>query len=179
MTESAGLEGLFQRVIEGGDEEAFSQIYARTAGPFFRRAIALLRCRSLAENALQEAYLKMFRYRASFQRGRRFLPWAYAVLDKVCLDFRGRRRAGREVSIEAIQEPPDPRREDPDELDEIEVALARLPRRQKAAIRLRAESGLSYREIGAKLGCSVSAVAELLYRARSRLRRDLQGAEKR
>ena len=172
------LEGLFERVRESADEEAFAEIYARTERMFFRRAISFLRFRGLAENAIQEAYLKIFRYRASFQSGRRFLPWAYAVLDKVSLDIHRRHAAGREVPIDAIQEPPDPRAEIDERMEEIQQAFVRLPSRQRAAMRMRAEMGYSYREIGARLGCTVSAVAELLYRARSRLRRELLGVEK-
>lgn len=178
MERGDSLEDLFRRVIDGADEEAFAEIYSRTERLFFRRAISLLRSRGLAENALQEAYLKMFRYRASFQDGRRFLPWAYTVLDKVSIDIQNRQAAGREVPIEAIQDPPDPRGTYRVGCEEIEEAFARLPRRQGAAIRMRAVLGYSYREIGARLGCTVSAVAELLYRARTRLRRELSGLER-
>lgn len=177
--QDTGLEDLFRRVIEEADEEAFAEIYASTEKLFFRRAISLLRSRGLAENALQDAYLKMFRYRASFQVGRRFLPWAYAVLDKASLDVRSRNSSGAALSIDAIPDPEDPRGEERSELEEIEEAMARLPLRQRKAIRMRAELGYSYREIGARLGCTVSAVAELLYRARTRLRRELLGVNRR
>ena len=170
------LEKLFLRVIEKADEEAFSSIYAHTEKLFFRRALSFLRSRSLAETAIQEAYLKMFRYRASFMVGRRFLPWAYTVLDKVVLDIHARHSSVREVPLESIQDPADPREWDPGMHQEIEDALAGLPRRQREAMKLRAEFGYSYREIGACMDCTVSAVAELLYRARSRLRKEMLGA---
>jgi RNA polymerase sigma-70 factor (ECF subfamily) len=169
------LEDLFRKVQGRADEEAFARIYARTEKIFFHRAVAFLRSRHLAEQALQDAYLKMYRYRASFIDGRRFLPWAYTILDKVSYDVRQRSRRGREISIEAIREPPDPRGSFREEREEIDEALSRLPHRQATALRLRAEMGYSYREIAARMGCTTSAVAELLYRARARLRVVLKG----
>ncbi len=168
------LEDLFQRVRSDADEQAFAEIFTRTEKLFFRRALQYLHSRGLAEHALQEAYLKMFRYRHSFEEGRRFLPWAFTVLDKVSYDIHHRRAGSREISIEAIQEPADPRASMLGERQLIEEALGRLPPRQRDAIRLRAEFGYSYREIGARLACTVSAVAELLYRARTRLRVELR-----
>jgi len=52
-------------------------------------------------------------------------------------------------------------------------ALGRLPANQRAALLLRVNQELSYREIGEVLGVGVPSVESLLFRARSELRRSM------
>jgi RNA polymerase sigma factor (sigma-70 family) len=68
-----------------------------------------------------------------------------------------------------------PGRESPSELDALPEALARIPEAQQRAIVLREWYGLSYREVAAELGISVSAAETLIFRARRRLAQELGG----
>ena len=61
------------------------------------------------------------------------------------------------------------------ELDGLPDALARIPEAQQRAIVLREWYGLSYREVAAELGLSVSATETLIFRARCRLAQELGG----
>jgi RNA polymerase sigma-70 factor (ECF subfamily) len=53
---------------------------------------------------------------------------------------------------------------------QITGLLDRLPDRQRAALLLRVNEGLSYREIAEVLGLSVQSVESLIFRARQQLR---------
>jgi RNA polymerase sigma-70 factor (ECF subfamily) len=53
---------------------------------------------------------------------------------------------------------------------QITGLLDRLPDRQRAALLLRVNEGLSYREIAEVLGLSVQGVESLIFRARQQLR---------
>jgi RNA polymerase sigma-70 factor (ECF subfamily) len=50
------------------------------------------------------------------------------------------------------------------------AAMGQLPENQRAALLLKTNEGMSYLEISAVLGVSVSSVESLLFRARSRLK---------
>ena len=55
----------------------------------------------------------------------------------------------------------------------VRLAIGRLPRRQRAAFIQRQLHGLSYREVGAALGCTAAAARANVYQAVRRLRREL------
>jgi RNA polymerase sigma-70 factor, ECF subfamily len=96
-------------------------------------------------------------------RRRRVLSW-------VRFDVaRHDRAAGGESAQESLE-----RRE---RSRQLRAALARLPERQRAAVVLRQDEGLSYREIAAALDTTESAVESLLTRAIAALRRDLAREE--
>jgi RNA polymerase sigma-70 factor (ECF subfamily) len=57
--------------------------------------------------------------------------------------------------------------------EELSAGLAMLPERQRAALLLRVNEELSYREIGEVLGVSEQSVESLLFRARTSIKRHL------
>lgn len=61
-----------------------------------------------------------------------------------------------------------------EELERLEIAIAKLPARQEQAIRLRNELRLSFEEVGTVLGCSAGAAQKLWSRAVERLAKELK-----
>ena len=51
----------------------------------------------------------------------------------------------------------------------MELALSQLPERQRTALQLRTQQGLSYGEIAVVLDTSASAVESLIFRARQKI----------
>lgn len=160
-----------------GDRRAFDEIVARH-GPFALRVAArLVADPLLAEDVAQEAMVRAWSQAHLFDPGRaRFTTWLYRIVVNLCIDQR------RRVSPEPMPEDLDPI--DPaagaDEMiatRERGAALARalneLPVRQRAAMTLVYDEGLSGAEAGRILGLSAKAVERLLARARAFLRQRL------
>jgi RNA polymerase sigma-70 factor (ECF subfamily) len=59
--------------------------------------------------------------------------------------------------------------------EEVMDAVIHLPQKQRAALLLRVNEGLSYAEIAGILSTSISSVESLLFRARENLRKTLIG----
>jgi RNA polymerase sigma-70 factor (ECF subfamily) len=148
-----------------------------------------------AEDLVQEALLRAWRYRGSFQGRSTFRAWLYRIATNVCLDFLDRcprqpapGETGRPAEVGWLQPFPDrllepvaAREAEPEAVavarETIElafvVAIQHLPPRQRAVLILRDLLGWSAAETAALLEMSVAAVKSALQRARPVLRAHL------
>jgi RNA polymerase sigma factor (sigma-70 family) len=141
-----------------------------------------LRDREEANDAVQSTFLYAF---SSLQRGvapRNELAWLFTIAHNVCRtrrrSLRRRSRVEAAVDIDTLSETVgrnDPSRE---ELDGLGSSLAALPETQRRALLLREWQGLSYAEVGARLGLTESAVEAVLFRARRSLAQKLRAADR-
>lgn len=175
-TESNGLEDtLLMERIAGGDHAAFQILVRRHYAMAMRIAGRILTHQEEAEDAVQEAFLKIWRMPDRYVSGRgAFRPWLARVVVNQCLD---RRRALRPAeSIEVLAETADagPTPEDvaaeSDRRRRVKAAMETLPPRQRAALALFYGEGKSMAEVADMMELNVKAVESLLSRGRAGLR---------
>jgi RNA polymerase sigma-70 factor, ECF subfamily len=83
-----------------GDLAAFEQIYAVHAGRMKSIAFHLLGNRTDAEDAVQEAFLKVYRGVRAFEGQSGFASWIYRILINCCHDAGRKRQRQSEQEIE-------------------------------------------------------------------------------
>ncbi len=161
-----------------GDRRAFDEIVSRH-GPFaLRLAARLISDRSAAEDIVQEAMVRAWTHARGFDPQRaHFTTWLYRIVTNLCID---QRRRLRPEAMPEHFEPADPAAGAQEilEVDERDLAvahaLADLPGRQRAAMALVYDEGLSGAAAARILGLSAKAVERLLARARASLRTRLR-----
>jgi RNA polymerase sigma-70 factor (sigma-E family) len=142
-------------------EVGFEALYLREYGPMIRLAFLLLDSQSVAEDAVHDAFAKVYeRWRRIDDHG----AYLRTCVVNRCRDLQRRRRLERERH-------PDPGRTY-DELGARELldALAELPVKQRAAVVLRFYEGRSETEIAAALGVAPGTVKSMVSRALAQLR---------
>jgi RNA polymerase sigma-70 factor (ECF subfamily) len=161
-----------------GDRRAFDEIVVRH-GPFaLRVASRLVPESSIAEDVAQDAMVRAWSQAGTFDpRRAHFRTWLYRIVVNLCID------QSRRVRPERMPEdfdPVDPATA-PDEMlaagqrhAALAQALKDLPVRQRAALTLVYDEGMSGAEAARVLGLSVKAVERLLARARAHLRQRLR-----
>jgi RNA polymerase sigma-70 factor (ECF subfamily) len=177
---SAALAAALMARVAAGDGEAFAVLVRQLERPAQALAWRTLLDRAAAEDAVQQAFLKLWTSSARFdpEKGSA-LGWFRRILINECLD---RRRALKPVQpIEDGFDIADPAA-DPEALAiaadrqaRIDAAMARLNPRQRLAISLFHGEGLSMAEIAERLETTPKAIEGLLGRARSELRTMLNG----
>ena len=177
------------RAAGGGDAVAFGELYDRYERRLFAYAYRLLGSREDAGDAVQDAIVKVLRRIATLAERDELNVSAYlfTATRNAAYDISARRT--RTPPIDVVPEPttaeaartPAPVDLDPERAallegsrDQIRAAHARLPARHREVLALRELDGRSYDEIGAIMGLKANAVAQLISRARLRLRAELR-----
>jgi RNA polymerase sigma-70 factor (ECF subfamily) len=165
-----------------GDAQAFGAIHQA----LYPRLLAFLTRMSgsgaLADDLVQETFLRMHRARGTFAAGAAVLPWAYAIARNVHVDHA---RSARHRVTERLPSDPGAELVDRGAGDAesaaiaaeaarlVEEVLARLPASQRDAFILIRYEGLSVQDAAAVLGATVTAVKLRAFRAYEALRAEL------
>jgi RNA polymerase sigma-70 factor, ECF subfamily len=163
-----------------GDVSAFEQVMLRTERSVMLTARRMLGNTADAEEAVQEVFLRVYKYLHRFDRTKAFDPWLYRLTVNVCNDIASRRpRAGEVVSHEDHETPagtddPHERLDADQQRQLIQKALEQLPEKQRAAIVLRDLQGLSTSEVAETLKVSEATVRSHLSTARLRMKRFIE-----
>lgn len=162
-----------------GDDAAFRELYACVAPALWGFVSSRVSGRAAAEDVMQQTLLQMHRARGRFRRGSNVYPWMFTIAARLIIDGHRRRRPQVDVDAERLTDGG----ARPDELvaaAELErhlgARLAALPDRQRRALVLARDEGLSLHEVAQVLGTTVSAVKSLIHRALAELRTVMSGA---
>ena len=169
-------EALVARVA-AGDRAAYACLVDRHLDRTVAVARRILGSTAAAEDVAQEAFLRLWRGADRFRpQEARFTTWFHRITVNLCLDQHRRPVHG---ALELAGDPADPGADPAAALEKsrldaaLEAAVAALPERQRAAIALTYQAGLSNAEAAASLTLSVKALETLLVRARRTLRESL------
>src|SRR5580704_13559179 len=146
----------------------------------FRTACLILGNRADAEEAVQDAYLRAWRFRDSLSSVPSIRPWLYRVVVNSCYSKLRReiphrdRRAGDEPLADVAAEGagPEASAERGEVADTVLAALARLPMSLRVPVVLRYYADLSERDIARAIGRRQGTVKSRLHEARRRLAAD-------
>lgn len=171
-----GDAALVSRVLTG-EKEAYGILMDRYRDRFGRYATHLLGDRHEAEDVLQDTFLRGYRFLSQCEDPDRFGAWLFRILVNRCRTAHGsRRRSGPMLTLDEEPNLPAPgsAAEDSAWREEIQRALACLPRDQREAFLLKYVEDLSYEEMESMTGAGTSALKMRVKRACDRLR-DLLG----
>ncbi|MCW1427812.1 sigma-70 family RNA polymerase sigma factor [Novosphingobium sp. JCM 18896] len=134
------------RHVAAGDMAAFRAVYDHAAGRLLAITMAILRDRAGAEDAVQEAFLRIWRKAGTYQASRGApLAWMSVIARNAALDQARSRRGTEEIEVADVPdlavapvEPPDAR---------LGQCLGRLPADQARSIVAMYTYGLSHAEL--------------------------------
>ena len=156
-----------------GDGRAFRILAERHAGRAHSLARRILGNEALAEDIVQDALLRVWTHAPRWRPEAAFRTWLYRIVVNLCLNAK-RRTADRPLAEGAQVADPalsaDAKLETDARDRRLAIEVDGLPERQRAAIVLSYQEGLSNAEVAAVLDTSVSGVEMLLVRARRALR---------
>ena len=154
-----------------GDRTAFADLVERYWQRLFRWLFHLTRDRHAAEDLAQETFLRAFAHLQRFQPGTNFTAWIYRIAHNA---FANQCRAARKR--EPLPDDLYDRGLCPDEeaigreaIEDIAEAVEQLPADFRAALLLRVEEEMSFREIAEVLALTEETARWRVFKARQKL----------
>ena len=171
-------------LVARSDESALAELYDRVGGTAYGLAYRVLRDEALAEDAVQEAFLGLWRSAGSFIPERaKASTWILTLVHRRAVDLVRREQRRRAEPIEGVPEPAVGSAEEAAWLrldrERVQDALAQLPDQQREAIELAYYGGFSQSELSEKLGVPLGTIKSRMFAGLARLREllDEAGAE--
>lgn len=156
--------------------QGFSEVYEAWSPLLFRIAYRMTGRREVAEEIVQEAFIKYYERRDVLPTDEGLKYWLIRVVRNLTLNFEKRR--GRERrALEKVFHEPAPKAEkgaletmtDAESVGEVQKALLLLPENLRTVLILKEYTGFAYAEIGKMLNITEGNVKVRVFRARARL----------
>ncbi len=167
----AGRESALAIAIAGRvglNQPAFADFHARTARPLWNYVRRVCGDPSLADDIVQEAYLRFLRSARPGATEPERVSFLYKTATNLAYDhWRRRKREARSLLMLLTLSPPAMATLDPD----LSRVFETLSPRDRALMWLAHVEGWTHKEIGAALGLRATSVRVLLFRARAMLAR--------
>lgn len=160
------------------DKDWVRDALTRYEGPLLRYVQRITGNLESARDVVQDAFLKLCTSPPAKVKGHE-APWLYTVCRNRALDVRRKESRMNPITepMMAVEASADPSPSEALERRETEsqvlACLSLLPEKQQEAIRLKFQDGLSYKEISAITGNTVSHVGVLIHNGMKTLRENM------
>jgi RNA polymerase sigma-70 factor (ECF subfamily) len=166
-------------LIKGGDRNAFEELYRLYQKPLVNYLFRLSWNRPLAEDLLQEVFLRLWKAAATYEPTAKVSTYVFRIAHNLFLNEAARRR-------ETVLEGADAElRQDPasdlarrELTSAVQKAVEALPEGEREVLLLAEYNGFKYAEISEILGIPVGTVKSRMWSATQRLKEALKGLER-
>ncbi len=173
--------------VREGDDASFAPLLEKYRNPVIHFLYRMVQNQAVAEELAQEAFLRVYRSRESYEPSARFTTWLFRITTHLALNhLRDRRKDRLNSSIDQQPEDSSPiqlidkeinveaRLLQQARLAEVRLAIEQLPDKQRSAVLMHKYQEMEYSQIAGSLNCSESAVKSMLFRAYETLRTSLK-----
>jgi RNA polymerase sigma factor (sigma-70 family) len=162
-------------LVARGDEPALAELYDRFGRVAYGLAFKILRDRALAEDAVQEAFLALWRSAGRFIAERaKASTWILTLVHRRAVDLVRRQQQRRAEPLEAVSQVSGETTEEQAWLRlrqaRVREALRKLPDQQREALELAYFGGFTQSELADRLGEPLGTIKSRMFAGLARLR---------
>lgn len=162
---------------QAGDQDAYRLLLERVQ-PLLRSYVKRrLRDQEAIADVCQDVLLTMHRVRHTFEPGRAFEPWFYAIARSRFVDHLRRRRLRGDLEVPGDDAPEAVAEDEARGWDQFLEVLDALPESQREAFAMLKIEGLTVEQAAERAGVTTAALKVRAHRAYGALRRGLLGSE--
>jgi RNA polymerase sigma-70 factor, ECF subfamily len=166
-------------LVQDGSHPAFAELVRRHTERYYRLAFRYLQNRAAAEDIVQDAFLKLWEDPHKWQpdKNTKFTTWFYRVVVNLCLDWQKKKQPvelNEDMPLIDDREGVDEAMQRKQQQNALEGAIASLPERQRTAINLCYDEGLSNQDAADVMAINLKALQSLVMRAKTSLKERLK-----
>ena len=156
--------------VRSGQIGLLAELFERHNRPVFGFFYRMTSSRELSEDLVQDVFLRILRYRDTYQPQTSFTAWMYGIARNALIDNMRKRRPESSwedgmPELQSSEDPVDEKLRARQETILLQKALASLPADKREVLILSRYQNLRYDEIGRILGCEPNAVKQRVFRA--------------
>ncbi|HEY3543093.1 MAG TPA: sigma-70 family RNA polymerase sigma factor [Gaiellaceae bacterium] len=158
------------------EQSALAELYDRYGRPAYGLALRVLRDDALAEDAVQDAFMTLWRTASRFvpEKGKAS-TWILTLVHRRAVDVVRREQRRRVDSLDVVPEPAGARGADEEawlrlQRERVQAALKQLPDQQREALELAYYGGFTQTELAERLGQPVGTIKSRMFNGLARLR---------
>lgn len=175
--DSAAERALIEQ-LKHGDQRALGVLYQEFSGGVFAYCVKILADRQLAEDVVQETFLKVRQHADSIQKNESFKSWVFRIArNEALMQIRARRRNGQ-IDDDTVweEETPHVKFVKSERSEIVNQLLDSLKHEYREVLVLLVYENMSYAEIAAITGATESSVKSRIFRARKAMVERLEGS---
>lgn len=169
---------LLQKIREG-DSEVFAELYNKYADYALRVAMAVTRNKMSAADAVQEAFIRVYKNMQTFDLDKAFEPWFYRILINECNRLL-RKNSNMVLIDDFIENNIESSSQDDYNFEEYETlykAIESLEDNNRIPIILKYLRGFKEIEIAELLGININTIKSRLFKGRQKLKNMIERLE--
>jgi len=173
-----GDDALMHR-LQNGDRQAFAALIDRHKHKLINYLTVMTRNRDRSEELAQDAFLRLFQNRSSYEERGQFAPYLFRIATNL-LRSEERKRRRREILLQVFSSNGNGHNghsasQERDLLQgelsgQLQKAMSELPLRYRSPLMLRELEGWSYRDIASAMRCREGTVKSRVHRGREKLK---------
>jgi len=172
----AETDEMLMLAVRSGDVAKLGILFNRHSRALFEFFARLTGSRSLAEDLVQDVFVRMLKYRETFRTESRFKAWMYQIARNARFDHYKKHEIenpfpeGGTEKLESRSPFPVDHLEHQQQTQLLECALYKLPSEKREVLILSRYQDLKYEQIAEIMGCEVGAIKVRVHRALKDLR---------
>ncbi len=171
-------EEILKLYLEKPSDHYFRVLHNRYIDKVYSKAISLLKNEAMAEDAVQEIFLKIFLNLSKFTFRSKFSTWVYSITYNYCIDLLRKQKKYKKLFTSEVDNQADLKEDEVNDkvLLEIEFqklgkVLEKIPLDDKTVLMMKYKDDLGIRDISGIIGKSESAVKMKIKRAKAKARK--------
>lgn len=174
ISDSSADEEIIDLYLKTQKGAYFDIIYKRYSSKVYAKCISLLNDEALAQDAVQDIFIKVLTNLSRFGGRSKFSSWLFSISYNHCIDFIRKNKKRKSVTLDKIAEVESRDSEIEDKilletkLEQLKVVLEEIPAKDKAILLMKYQDGMSIKDICAVSEKSESAVKMQIKRAKQK-----------